>query len=133
MTKSLSNVMEDLLSQVARTKEGQELLKEYDFTFQFIPTDGEPFYVDIVGGKWKVVKGSTSKSFMEYRPIEGTEKVLREILEGKVRLVDAVWKGRLRAEAYGFYMYMIGWLSRIFRLSRSIQGTSIADLSASPM
>lgn len=133
MTKSLSNMMEDLLSEVARTKEGQELLKEYDFTFQFIPTDAEPFYVEIVGGKWKIVKGTTPKPFMQYRPIEGTEGVLREILEGKGRLVDAVWESRLRAETYGFYMYMIGWLSRIFRLGRSIRGMPIADLSPSPL
>jgi hypothetical protein len=133
MTKSLSNMLEDLLDQVAIRKEGQELLKENDFTFQFIPIDGESFYLDIVGGKWKVAKGSTSKLFMEYRPIEGAEEVLREIFEGKVRLVDAVWEGRLRAETYGFYMYMIGWLSRIFRLSRIIRGTPIADLSAPPM
>lgn len=129
MTKSLSSIMEDLLSQVAKTKEGQDLLKEYDFTFQFVPTDGEPFYVEIVGGRWKIVKGTTSKTYMEYRPIEGTEEVLKEILEGKTRMVDAVWQKRLRTETYGFYMYMIGWLSRIFKLSRSIKGSPIIDSS----
>ncbi len=133
MTKSLSDLMRELLTEVDRTKEGQTLLKEYDFTFQFSMPDSEPFYVEFAGGKWNIVKGTTSKPFLEYRPIEGTEGVLREILEGKTRLVDAVWESRLRAETYGFYMYMIGWLSRILRLSRSIRGTQIAELSPSPL
>jgi hypothetical protein len=133
MTKSLSNMMEDLLSQVASTKDGQGLLKEYDFTFQFIPKEGGPFYVEISGGKWNIAKGMTSKPFLEYRPIEGPEGVLREIFEGKTRIVDAVWEGRLQAETYGFYMYMIGWLSRMFRLSRFMKGIPLADFSAASM
>lgn len=121
MTKSLSGLMEELLIEVGKTKEGQELLKEYDFTFQFIPTGGEPFYLDIVGGKWKVAKGSTSKPFLEYRPIEGKEEMLREVLEGKQKIVDAVWEGRLHAETYGFRQYMMGWFSRILKLSRALK------------
>ncbi|MBI2954403.1 MAG: hypothetical protein HYY30_08825 [Chloroflexi bacterium] len=129
MSEELTNCLANVLREVSGNEDGKELMKEYGFTFQFSPTDGEPFYVEIKGGEWDIVKGTTTKIADEYRPFEGSSQVLLDIVGGKRRLVDAVWEGDLRAETYGYFQCYVGWFSRILKQYRALRSAAAVGFS----
>lgn len=101
MTKSLFEMVKAFYEAAAKSPEAQGFLvgkgdRLYlGRTYQFEVAGVEPFYIQINEGKLSVNRGVTTKSgWWNKVNIETDEETLRGVLQGRVRLVDAIEKGR---------------------------------------
>lgn len=113
------HIFKQFFDKVTKTEPGKELIKRYNFTFQFHVSDGEDFYLEIKNGNFNIGKGeSPEKNFENRTLVEGTGNVFIQLLKGEIILWDAVWDRQLKAECYGPSQGYISWLSQFFKIGR---------------
>jgi putative sterol carrier protein len=81
---------------VEAVKDRKDLLKkmaDWERVFQFKPSDGEPFYIEVSSGSIRVVEGlhPTPTS-----TIEASQKDLVSVMNGELDAVKAFFSGRLK-------------------------------------
>lgn len=92
----MGNLYDDFVEFMAKAieeKETKRLLRGYVQNYsgycQFEITDGEPFYIQLTKGKVEVKKGRMLITQDDCPRITVESKVMRRILEGKLRPADA--------------------------------------------
>jgi len=112
-------VFKQFFDRVTGIEAGQDLIKRYNFSFQFHVSDGDDFYLEIKDGKFNIGKGDSPEKDVESRTlIEGSSSVFIQLLKGQIVLWDAVWDRKLKAECYGPAQGYISWLSQFLKIGR---------------
>ncbi len=128
MSRSLGSpieVLKQFFDRATRTEVGRELIKGYNFTFQFHVTDGKGFYLETKDGTFHIGEGESSEKDVENRTlVEGSSSILVQLFKGEVILWDAVWDMKLKAECYGPAQGYISWLSQFLKIGRRERSSS---------
>ncbi len=118
---TLSALIEQVLARARVAPEGQAELRRFDHVFQFMVTDRPAFHVAIRSGEVTVVQGEAQAlPFEEMETVRTDAATLRALFEGRARLVDLGWEGRLQMPLYGPKMHITAWLNRLIKLAHGI-------------
>ena len=103
----------DFYLKAADTPQGKKWISKQDRTFQFNVKGGEPFYVEIEGGKLTVHPGLSEKRGFYVTPIETDKEMLQRVLQAKIGPVDAIETDRFKLVAGSFNGSQITLLTKI--------------------
>jgi len=111
-------IIKKALESVSQLDIGREHFRRVNITFEINPTGEQPIYLTVNGGKFNV---DNRKPMINHPddmvPLRASEETLREIFQGKLRIVDASFDKDLIAPVYGKYSYLMAWLARLLRIA----------------
>jgi hypothetical protein len=122
MGKSVESPIDTLkqfFEKATKIEAGKELIKRFNFTFQFHVSDGEDFYLEIKNGGFKIERGKSPEKNVDCRTLlGGNNAMLTQLFKGQIILWDKVWEGKLQAECYGPSQGYVSWLSQFLKIGR---------------
>jgi Putative sterol carrier protein len=92
----------ELVRLIERTRANKDLMEglgEREKSFQFRPTDGEPFYLVIGGGRLEALKGESSSATAT---IVASSQDLSDLFAGRADAFRLFFAGRLRVQGNVF-------------------------------
>lgn len=118
MASPLMPVIGALLDRVAAAPDGARVLSEYDQLLQFTVLDGEPFYVEISGGKVRISPGvADPRPLADAHEYKSTRGVFEAYFSGRVRMSDAIHDGHLfPVAAHTTKRHIDHWVAKIVRM-----------------
>jgi len=118
MASPLMSVIGALFDQVAARPDGVRVLSEYNQLLQFTVLDGEPFYVEISGGKVRVSPGvAEPRPLADAHEYKATQAVFDAYFSGRVRISDAIHDGKLfPVAAHTTKRHIDHWVAKIVRM-----------------
>ncbi len=118
MASPLLSVIGALFDRVAARPDGAHVLSEYNHLLQFTVLDGEPFYVEIAGGKVRVSPGvAEPRPLADAHEYKATQAVFDAYFSGRVRMSDAIHDGKLfPVAAHTTKRHIDHWVAKIVRM-----------------
>jgi len=118
---SLTDLVGAVLRRAAATPEGAAELRRFNHVVQVRVTDGAPFVVTIRDGAVTVTPGEAAPlPYEEMETVRADSATLRELFEGRARLVDLGWEGRVLVPLYGPKMHITAWLVRLIKIAHGL-------------
>lgn len=120
--QTLIEVLSAVVEQCAASETGQQTLAMYDHGIQFTPLDGDPFYLEVKGGK-----ATLSDGLMDERSIDDGYEIKAETADfrawfsSRERLSDLIEHGRMFPVAsHTTKRHIDFWLAQIVRLGNGV-------------
>lgn len=112
MAKNIYDIALEFYGKVKEHPEAQEVLKAYDQVYQFEIKDGDPFYLEVQGGKLSVNRGETPQTH-DVSKIHIDQETLRSLFEGKFSPAEGYIDNKWNFTARDFREGLFALITRI--------------------
>jgi len=116
---------EEFFRRIPESAEGRRELGRQDQVIQFEVRDGEPFWLEIRGGRLSLNRGLAAPDSIAVRYTADAETLI-QLFEGRVRFVDVAGVGRRRlliSPAAAGRGTIETWLGKLFRIGQGLPKT----------
>jgi hypothetical protein len=107
-----------ILARCESTEAGRAALSTLDHVVQFTLLDGEPFYLEVKGGRARVTEGVAADApIIDTHEIKAPRETLADWFAGRLRMIDAIETGRMFPSAsHTTKRHIDHWITTIIRI-----------------